>query len=456
MKGGKRAIMVLAFLVSLTFAMNHVRSEPRAGFRTWTTIDGQSVEARFVGVDRISKLVALDLGEGREIQYPLDRFSGEDRKWVDDLSPAPSEDYAKQIDKLIAERINESAGNSPFISRWLDLKKTLREDSTFAVWIYGQLLGRVPEAEEVAEFIEKTDPAKRMNLIEALMSSREYDEHFVEVFLAELLQVNGKLPETAAFTDCPEPTVESQKLRHPNSSPELYEQWVTDQVRMDRPWNKLVNEVLSAKGKYSGNPAGGYLLFDAGLSTVNPARMMTAFAGVETTCAECHDHPYAEVYQMDFFKLAAYFAELEFQPVDEGAGKGEVVLVDNPANQLKLPHDYKYVDGDPGGVVSAATYFGDAIQPGRDQTLREGFARWMTSESNPRFTLNIANRLWKHVFGTAPIEPVSNLPGILDGPGNEVEILKYVAEIVVEKDYRLKEVLKVLYGTEVYLGTGAN
>lgn len=456
MKGGKRAIVVLVFLVPLTFAVHHVRSEPRAGFRTWTTMDGQSVEARFVGVDRISKLVALDLGEGREIQYPLDRFSGEDRKWVDALSPAPPEDYAKQIDKLIAERGNESAENSPFISRWLELKETLREDSAFVVWIYGQLLGRVPEAEEVAEFMEKTDPAKRTDLIEALMSSREFDEHFVEVFLADLLQVNGKLPETPAFADCPEPTAESQKKRRPNSSPELYKQWVTDQVGMDRPWNEMVNEVLSAKGKYSGNPAGGYLLFDAGLTTINPARVMTAFTGTETTCAECHDHPYAEVYQMDFFKLAAHFAELEFQPDDEADGKGDVVLIDNPANRLKLPHDYKYVDGDPGTVVSAATYFGEAIQPGQDQTLREGFARWMTAESNPRFTLNIANRLWKHVFGIAPIEPVSHLPGILDGPGNEVEILEFVAEIVVDEQYRLKEVLKVLYGTEVYLGSRVN
>jgi hypothetical protein len=456
MRVGKRAITILGFLIALSFVMNHYRSDPRTGPRTWTTNSGRTIEAGFGGVDRVEKQVKLDLGNGNEILYPLHRLSEEDRRWVDESSPLLPGDHSRVLNQLVAKRVVTSAENSTFISRWLELKETLREDSAFVVWIYGQLLGRVPEAEDVAEFMEKTDPAKRMNLIEDLMRSRDFDEHFVEVFLADLLQVNGKLPETPAFADCPEPTAESQKKRRPNSSPEIYEQWVIDQVRMDRPWNEIVKDVLSAKGKYSGNPAGGYLLFDAGLSTVNPARMMTAFAGVETTCAECHDHPYTEVYQMDFFKLAAYFAELKFQPVDEGAGKGEVVLVDNPANQLKLPHDYKYVDGDPGMVVSSGTYFGDRIQPDQDQTLREGFALWMTAESNPRFTLNIANRLWKHVFGTAPIEPVSNLPGILDGPGNEVEILKYVAEIVVEKDYRLKEVLKVLYGTEVYLGTGVN
>lgn len=449
-------MVCLAFLVTLSFAVHHFQREPGAGYRTWTTIDGRTTEAGFAGVDSVSNLVKLDLVQGEVVQYPLHRLSEMDRKWVDDSSPPLPEDHSKHIDKLIAEGITGSVENTPVVSRWLELKRTLRKDSTFVVWIYGQLLGRVPEADEVAGFMEETDPLKRENLIKTLMDLKEFDQHFVDVFLADLLQVNGKVAETPAFADCPEPVAEIQGKRRRNPNPEIYEQWVTDQVRTDRPWNEMVKEVVSATGKYSGNPAGGYLLFDSGLAMINPARLMTAFTGVEMTCAECHDHPYVEVYQMDFFKMAAHFRELQFENVDEGDGKSDVVLIDNPSNRLRLPENYMYLDGEAGMAVSAGTWFGDKIQGEADETLREGFAEWLTAESNPRFTLNIANRLWKHVFGIAPIEPVSNLPGNLAGDGNEVKILTSVSELLVEKQYRLKEVLKVLYGTEVFLGTDAN
>jgi len=454
-RGGIRPIKALAIAILLAIAGFHGATLAAEELRIWTSIDGRTIKASFASVDHGSNLVTLRLAEGREIQYPLTHLSDEDRKWIRETSPPLTHDYSRRLNRLIAGKAAGDSPASPAVLRWMEMKEALENEATFVVWIYEQLLGRIPEPAEFARFTAEEAPDKRTALIEELMESPGYDEHFIESFLAELLQVDGREPEATPFTDCPEPIADYFQSRRPNPNPEAYRQWVADQVRLDRPWTELVKEALTTNGRYSENPAGGYLLVDSGLEVVDAARMMTAFAGVEMTCARCHDHPWVEVYQMDYFRLAAYFAELEFTTINTGTGNGEVALVDNPDKTLRLPADYKYVDGEAGMRVSAASFFGERIDPGKSDSLREGFADWLTAESNPRFTINIANRLWKHIFGLAPIEPPSNLPGHLDEAGADLDILNRLSELVVEKEHRLKEVLKILYGTEVFVAGSA-
>ncbi len=72
----------------------------------------------------------------------------------------------------------------------------------------------------------------------------------------------------------------------------------------------------------------------------------------------------------------------------------------------------------------------------------------MTSPENPRFTTVIANRLWKRVFGLALIEPLDEL---MDTTVPMIpELQKHLEKLVVDLNYDMKAVLRVLYNTKAY------
>lgn len=114
----------------------------------------------------------------------------------------------------------------------------------------------------------------------------------------------------------------------------------------------------------------------------------------------------------------------------------------------KLPHDYAYDDAKPGDILPARAMFGHDALPVGNETRLEAFARWMTSPENPRFTIVVANRMWKRVFGMGLIEPVDEM---MDSTvASNPELMDYLSQLMIEKRYSLKSFLRVLYNTEAY------
>ncbi len=74
--------------------------------------------------------------------------------------------------------------------------------------------------------------------------------------------------------------------------------------------------------------------------------------------------------------------------------------------------------------------------------LGDAFSDWLTSERNPRFTINVANRLWKHVFGLAQIEP-----------GSLLSIIRALREGILALDADLR-ILTMNPTAELILGRG--
>ncbi len=113
-----------------------------------------------------------------------------------------------------------------------------------------------------------------------------------------------------------------------------------------------------------------------------------------------------------------------------------------------LPHDYQYPDAKPKSAVSPGAMMGHECitQPG--ETPLQAYARWMTSPENPRFTTVIANRLWKRVFGLALIEPLDEL---MDTTAPMIpDMQKHLEKLMVDLNYDMKAVLRVLYNTKAY------
>ena len=119
--------------------------------------------------------------------------------------------------------------------------------------------------------------------------------------------------------------------------------------------------------------------------------------------------------------------------------------------RINLPKDYQYDNAEPNQSLSGKTIFGKEIEiktKAPQSGSREIYANWLASDSNPRFTAVIVNRLWKEVFGLALIEPIDNMFDDTLATGPELQL--HLEKVMVALDYDLKEFLRILYNTKAF------
>ena len=101
----------------------------------------------------------------------------------------------------------------------------------------------------------------------------------------------------------------------------------------------------------------------------------------------------------------------------------------DPKLALTLPHDYKYEDGKPGDAIEPKVLFGKMPDLAKHDSPRIAFTDWLTADDNPRFAVNIANRMWQRAFGRGVVEQLNDLgdlsgaaiPGLLEALEEEMK-----------------------------------
>ncbi|MEM7396531.1 MAG: DUF1553 domain-containing protein [Verrucomicrobiota bacterium] len=79
---------------------------------------------------------------------------------------------------------------------------------------------------------------------------------------------------------------------------------------------------------------------------------------------------------------------------------------------------------------------------------REALADWLTAPENPYFTRSIANRVWAALFGRGIVESVDDLR--LSNPASNEPLLAAIAERLVDKDYDLKALIRIILQSETW------
>ena len=101
--------------------------------------------------------------------------------------------------------------------------------------------------------------------------------------------------------------------------------WLRNSLAKDKPWDKLVNEMLAAEGHSVNNPAVGYYLRDRGMLLDNVSNTAEVFLGHQIGCAQCHDHPFDKWTQMDYYELAAFSGGVRYNSEEARDAMGKVV-----------------------------------------------------------------------------------------------------------------------------------
>ena len=309
--------------------------------------------------------------------------------------------HANQIDILVAGELRNKRLKMPLAA----------DDTTLCRRLYFDITGRPPTSDELREFLKTKD---RSALIKKLINSEGYVHHMYS-FWADLLRVKRNLNDNVG-----------------QLYGDSYIEWLKEQIRVNTPYNKLTKKVLGANGNIWENPATGYLLRDLGMPLDNLSNTTQIFLGIDMACAQCHDHPFDEWTQMDFYKTAAFFAQVQTKNSQDGVKehikglreeakemqtdgkKGienklnnylrtiyEYGVDSKPNGRLRLPDDYAYRDADPKSVVFASAPYGTRVKESRNKhkrekdphNLRRSFVDWVIADTNPTFALNITKSL---------------------------------------------------------------
>ena len=99
--------------------------------------------------------------------------------------------------------------------------------------------------------------------------------------------------------------------------------WLRKSFLENKPYDELAREVLLSAGLPKNDPAVNFYLRYEAKPVDMAGKVARVFLGTRIECAQCHDHPYADVKREEFFGFAAFFARTQpYRPKTRGKAAG--------------------------------------------------------------------------------------------------------------------------------------
>lgn len=312
-----------------------------------------------------------------------------------------------RVDALLAEQW-EAADVAP---------ADLSSDGEFLRRAYLDFVGVVPRVSEVRRFLADQDPNKRQALIARLLDSPRYATHMATTWRNRI--VPGE--------------VEPQDLQQALG----LEKWLRTRFAKNLRYDNIVGGLLAT----GGDELGPALYFQ--VNDVAPEKLAAStselFLGVKLQCAMCHDHPYADWKQTDFWGLAAFFARVE-APRDMQTMQADYRIVDRDRGEVMLP--------DTNQVIAPQFLGGGVVEDSPRQSRRVQLTLWMTQRNNRLFSRAAVNWAWSHLFGETLV-PAVDVPRDHE-QSLQVNLLDQLADEFVRSQFDLKQLWLTLASTKAY------
>jgi mono/diheme cytochrome c family protein len=360
---------------------------------------------------------------------------------------------------------------------------------------YFDLIGLPPTPNEIKQFDEESSrdaQAAFESLIDRLLESPHYGERWGRHWLDVV-----RFAESHGF---------EQDYDRPNAY--HYRDFVIRALNMDLPYDQFVSWQLAGDEIAPDDPlammATGFMgagVFPTQLTEkeFESARydeladmtgtMGTAMLGMTIGCARCHDHKFDPIPQADFYRIASSFTttirseiDLEIPGNTEGAPpiKTKVMVTSEGFRPIKhhadgrgfkhfLPETHFLKRGDanqkegvaPQGFLQVLMrspnkekHWQIARPEGaRTSHRRRALAAWVTDTqygAGQQLARVIVNRLWQHHFGRGIVETPNDF-GVQGLPPTYPKLLDWLANKLIENEWRLKPMHKLMMTTSVYM-----
>ncbi|MDB6134397.1 MAG: hypothetical protein JWM59_2640 [Verrucomicrobiales bacterium] len=292
------------------------------------------------------------------------------------------------------------------------------DDAIFVRRAHLDLTGRVPTRAEAEDFLNDGKADKRAKLIDALMATPAFADHWAMKW-ADLLRVEERILDTKGVA--------------------AFHSWIRQCVADDVPLDQFARAVTATTGSTYQNPPANYYR-----SLREPTQRAEAtaqvFLGTRLGCAKCHNHPFERWTQDDYYRFSAVFDGIDYNILkndrkdenDKLEFVGEQVVLLTGKQELKHPKTGK---------------FPEAAVLGSQENLPAGnhleqLAEWMTRPENPLFARVQVNRVWSHLMGTGLVDPIDDFR--LTNPPSNPELLDALTDFFLKNGMKAKPLIRLI------------
>ena len=245
------------------------------------------------------------------------------------------------------------------------------DDLLLARRLYLDLLGRVPSVAELRDFLAVDEATRRTVLIDQLVfhqgpRTQDYKRTFSEHWARQWRRV--MLPPTS------QAGIFTAEL----------EGWLSRKFSRDESFDLMMSALVEMKEATRDNV---YFRLSQSNPATYAANVSRVMLGVRLECAQCHDHPFTDWKQTDFWGLAAFYSDLSAIPQSNASSRPGTI--------------------ESNGVKYVAKYLWE--QPSASVASRAQLAAWLTAPSNRQFSSVAVNRFWQLLVGRGVFASVDDL-----------------------------------------------
>lgn len=285
------------------------------------------------------------------------------------------------------------------------------------------IIGLLPSPEETKSFLDQTGvptQQKRRELVQRLLEHPNYANYWADKW-GDLIRPNT--------------------VRVGIKTVYLFDQWLRDSFRQNKPYNEFVRELLTVQKR--SDEYGPAAAFRDRREPQDAATWVSQiFLGVRMECAKCHHHPNEKWSQQDFYQLAAFFGDMKFKGRGVGPpiSAGWELVYFGPGGGVKHP-----VTGE---TMKPTPPDGPACATDPEHDTRSLLVDWMERADNPFFARALVNRIWGELLGRGMVDPVDDFRSS-NLPTNE-PLLDWLAKDFVAHKYDLKHLIATIMESRVY------
>ncbi len=351
--------------------------------------------------------------------------------------------------------------NAAIEKGWSDHNLAPSHPATDGEWcrrVYLDVIGRMPTVAELNAYLKDTKHNKREALVDRLLGEQyndDYTRNWTTIWTNVLIgRTGGTQPKTLV-------------------NREGMEQYVSDSLKYNKPYDQMAKELITAVGSCRPgdkdfNGAANFLadkMADNGVQAT--AKTSQVFLGMEVQCTQCHNHPFNEYKQNQFWEMNAFFRQTKVERIDDSVGKkrrfvGRMVNVDfkgesGDPNKAEIYYELRngklkvaypvFVDGTSLASLYASKGedFGDHGML-KDVNRREELTKLILASRE--FDRAIVNRMWAHFLGFGFTKPIDDI-GPHNPPSNP-ELLDQLGKSFRESDFDLKKLMRWIVLSEPY------
>ena len=215
--------------------------------------------------------------------------------------------------------------------------------------------------------------------------------------------------------------------------------------------------------------------------------------GLTFGCAQCHDHKYDPISQVEYYRLFAFFNNADEPRIEAPTNeilfqreniKIKIKTLESNLRELNKNNQRKSLEAEIANLKNAQpkapttlvmakrkqpritrrfiqgdfTMPAEEVQPGTPAILhalsnkrkdRLGFAQWVANQNNPLLARVAVNRMWQHLFGKGIVQTENDF-GSQGIPPTHPKLLDWLSVEFMENGWSQKNILRLLVNSATY------